>query len=158
MNCTGECSTTTSKCVLHLDVGVYQMIDLVMEKPELKSINDEPVIKVTIDSLTYRVPQNTLNVDTPQMNVYVAPMSVMDPKDPMAKQIGTIAPVKATQTVAQADMAYTADGKQNLIAIMSTYKNPFNVIVGSDLTIQEGDPVPMGRLDAVVSIKAHAGL
>ncbi|HSD87993.1 MAG TPA: hypothetical protein VLB44_10785, partial [Kofleriaceae bacterium] len=93
MNCTGECSTTTSKCVLHFNVGVYQLIDLVMEKPELKSINDEPVIKVTIDSLTYRVPQNTLNVDTPQMNVYVAPMSVMDPKDPMAKQIGTIAPI-----------------------------------------------------------------
>src|SRR3982751_609609 len=60
MNCTGECSTTTSKCVLHLDIGVYQMIDLVSEKPELKQINDEPVIKVAIDSVTYRIPQNTL--------------------------------------------------------------------------------------------------
>ena len=158
MNCTGECSTTTSKCVLHLNVGVYQMIDLVSEKPELKSINDEPVIKVTIDSVTYRVPQNTLNTDTPQMNVYVAPMSVMDPNDPLAKQVGTIAPVAAGATVGMADMAYTADGKQNLMDAMSTYKNPFNVIVGSDLEVQQGDPVPMGRLDAVVQIKAHAGL
>lgn len=158
MNCTGECSTTTSKCVLHLDVGVYQMIDLVSEKPELKSINDEPIIKVTIDSVTYRVPQNTLNTDTPQMNVYVAPMSVMDPKDPLAKQVGTIAPVAAGATVGMADMAYTADGKQNLMDVMSTYKNPFNVIVGSDLEVQQGDAVPMGRLDAVVQITAHAGL
>jgi hypothetical protein len=158
MDCTGECSTTTSKCVLNLDVGVYQMIDLVSEKPELKSINDEPVIKVTIDSVTYRVPQNTLNVGTPQMTVYVAPMSVMDPKDPMAKQVGTIAPVAAGQTVGMADMAYTSDGKQNLMDVMSTYKNPFNVIVGADLEVKQGDPVPTGRLDAVVQIKAHAGL
>jgi hypothetical protein len=158
MNCTGECSTTTSKCVLHLDVGVYQPIDLLKEKPELKTINDKPIIKVTIDSVTYRVPQNTLNVDTPQMTVYVAPMSVMDPKDPMAKQVGTIAPVPAGTTVAMADMAYTADGKQNLIDVMSTYKNPFNVIVGSDLEIKQGDMVPTGKLDAVVQITAHAGL
>ena len=158
MNCSGECSMTTNTCVLNLDIGVYQMIDLVTEKPELKSINDEPVIKVTIDSLTYRIPQNTLNVDTPQMNVYVAPMSVMDPDDPMAKQIGTIAPVAAGQVVAMADMAYTANGKQNLIDVMSTYKTPFNVIVGSNLEIQQGDPVPTGKLDAVVQIKAHAGL
>jgi hypothetical protein len=145
-------------CVLHLDIGVYQVIDLVTEKPELKSINDEPVIKVTIDSLTYRIPQNTLNVDTPQMNVYVAPMSVMDPNDPMAKQVGTIAAVAAGQTVGMADMAYTTGGKQNLIDVMSTYKTPFNVIVGSDLEIQQGDPVPTGKLDAVVQIRAHAGL
>jgi hypothetical protein len=158
MDCTGECSTTTNMCVLHLDIGVYQMIDLVTEKPELKSINDEPVIKVTIDSLTYRIPQNTLNVDTPAMNVYVAPMSVMDPNDPMAKQVGTIAPVAAGQTVGMADMAYTTGGKQNLIDVMSTYKTPFNVIVGSDLEIQQGDPVPTGKLDAVVQIRAHAGL
>jgi hypothetical protein len=158
MDCTGECSTTTNMCVLHLDIGVYQMIDLVTEKPELKSINDEPVIKVTIDSLTYRIPQNTLNVDTPQMNVYVAPMSVMDPNDPMAKQVGTIAAVAAGQTVGMADMAYTTGGKQNLIDVMSTYKTPFNVIVGSDLEIQQGDPVPTGKLDAVVQIRAHAGL
>jgi hypothetical protein len=158
MDCSGECSTTTNKCVLHLDVGVYQMIDLVAEKPELKSINDEPVIKVTIDSVTYRVPMNTLNVATPQMTVYVAPMSVMDPTDPMAKQVGTIAPIDAGVTVGMADMAYTADGKQNLMDVMSTYKTPFNVIVGAVLEVKQGDPVPTGRLDAVVQIKAHAGL
>ncbi len=157
MNCTGECGSQ-NKCVLNLDVGVYQSIDLVMEKPELKSINDEPIIKVTIDSVMYRVPQNTLNVDTPQMNVYVAPMSVMDPDDPMAKLVGTIPPVAAGATVAMAELAFTADGKQRLVDTMSTYKNPFNIIVGSTLRIEDGDMVPTGRLDAIVQIKAHAGL
>lgn len=157
MNCTGRCGAT-SMCELDLDVGVYQSIDLVAEKPELKMINDRPVIKVTVDSVTYRVPQNTLNVDTPAMKVYVAPMSVMDPDDPMAKQIGTIPAIPAGMVVGMADLVFTGDGKQILVDTMSTYKNPFNVIVGSKLQMQSGDPVPTGRLDAVVTITAHAGI
>jgi hypothetical protein len=157
MNCTGRCGAA-SKCELGFDVGVYQMIDLVTEKPELKSINDEPVIKVTIDEVSYRVSANTLNVATPQMTVFVAPMSVMDPDDPMAKQVGTIPAVPAGTVVAQADLAFTPDGRQNLIDVMSTYKNPFNVIVGAKIWVKAGDPIPTGKLDAVVQIKAHAGL
>lgn len=158
MNCSARCGETSNKCELSLDVAVYQMIDLVTEKPELKSINDQPVIKVTIDSVTYRIPQNTLNVPTPVMDVYVAPMSVMDPTDPMAKKIGTIPAVAAMTTVGMADLMFTADGEQVLVDTMSTYKTPFNVIVGSKLWLTAGDPVPTGRLDAVVMIKAHAGL
>jgi hypothetical protein len=92
------------------------------------------------------------------MTVFVAPMSVMDPDDPMAKQVGTIPAVPAGTTVAQADLAFTPDGRQNLVDVMSTYKNPFNVIVGAKLWVKAGDPIPTGKLDAVVQIKAHAGL
>jgi hypothetical protein len=158
MNCTGECSATTSTCELSLNVGVYRSVDLVMEKPELKSINDEPIIKVTINRVTYTVTSNTLNVTTPAMRVYVAPMSIMDPDDPMARHIGTIDPVPAGATVATRDMTYTSDGKQTLVDIMSTYKNPFNIIVGSKIVIGAGGQVPTGKLDAVVQIRAHAGL
>src|SRR5687768_16478131 len=87
MNCTGRCGTT-SRCELEMHVSAYKGIDLVMEKPELQTINDKPVIKVTIDSIRYTVTANTLNVATPEMGVYVAPITVMDPKDPMAKQVG----------------------------------------------------------------------
>jgi hypothetical protein len=165
MNCSGECSATTNTCELGLEVSVYKGIDLVMEKPELSTINDEPVIKVTIDSIQYAVPSNSLNVTTPALGVYVAPITVMDPKDPMAKQIGIIEPVPAGATVATRDMTYTPDGKQTLVDTMSTYKTPFNVIVGTGgqpddpkLVIKEGDMVPTGKLDAVIQIKAHAGL
>ena len=151
-----------SKCELELNISAYKPIDLVMEKPELNSINDKPVIKVTIDSVAYSVTSNTLNVATPEMGVYVAPITVMDPKDPMAKQVGIIASVPAGATVATRDMTYTADGKQVLIDTMSTYKNPFNVIVGTSkdnpIVIKAGDSVPMGKLDAVIQIRAHAGL
>jgi len=164
MNCTGTCGTT-SKCELQLNISAYKGIDLVTEKPELKSINDEPVIKVTIDSVKYAVTANTLTVETPEMGVYVAPITVMDPKDPMAKKIGIIASVPAGATVASRDMVYTPEGKQILIDTMSTYKNPFNVIVGTGgrpedpkIVIKSGQMVPMGKLDAVIKITAHAGL
>ena len=69
-------------------------IDLVTEKPELKEINDRPVIKVTVDSVTYRTHEHTQRRDA-EIGVYVAPMSVMDPNDPMAKRIGRIPSIPA---------------------------------------------------------------
>jgi hypothetical protein len=157
-DCTGRCGSSQT-CELDLDVGLYQMIDLLREKPELQSINDEPVIKVVVDSVTYEVTLNTLNVDTPAMEVYVAPMSVMDPNDPMARHVGTIPAVPAGQTIlTPQNMMFTSDGKAELVSIMSTFKTPFNLIVGSTLTVKSGTPVPSGRLDAVVHIKGHAGL
>src|SRR5690348_10285839 len=157
MNCTGTCASSNT-CQLALDVSVYNPVNLEMEKPELKTINDQPVIKVTIDSVTYDVTDNSLNIDTPAMTVYVAPMSVTSSTDPKAVAIGTIEPVPAGTTATGKEMHYTAAGKQALIDVMSTFKTPFNVIVGGQLVITKDTPVPMGKLDAVVHIKAHAGV
>lgn len=158
MGCSGSCSPTYT-CDLSLDVSMSQPVDLVMEKPELRSINDEPVIKVAIDSVTYEVTSNTLNVDTPELTVYVAPMSVTKPGDPMSEVIGTIAPVRAGQvTSSPLPIMFTADGKAKLVNIMSAFKTPFNVLIGSSVVVKSGQPVPMGKLDAVVHIKGHAGL
>jgi len=159
MDCAGSCNATSQTCDLELRVGLYRPIDLVMERPELKSINDEPVIKVTLDSVTYDVTTNTLNVDTPELTLYVAPMSVMEPTDPQAKAIGTIEAAAAGMTTGTAQqIAFTANGKAELVGMMNNFKTPFNVIVGSTLLVQAGQPVPAGKLDAVVHIKAHAGL
>lgn len=159
MDCAGSCNPDSQTCDLELRVGLYRPIDLVMERPELKSINDEPVIKVTLDSVTYEITENTLNVDTPLLTLYVAPMSVMEPTDPQAKAIGTIEPATAGMTTAAAQqITFTPNGKAELIGMMNNFKTPFNVIVGSTLLVQAGQPVPSGKLDAVVHIKAHAGL
>jgi hypothetical protein len=156
--CSGTCNTASNRCELMLDVGLYQQVDLVNEKPELKSIDDQPVIKVTIDSVTYDVKTNTLNVATPELRLSVAPMSVMDPKSPDAVVIGTIPPVLAGATVMGQSVEFTADGKTRLVDVMSTFKTPFNVIVGSSLVVKAGQQVPTGKLDAVLHIRAHAGL
>ena len=59
----GHVRQRTQTCDMSLAVSLYQNVNLVMEKPELKTINSEPVINVTIDSVTYDVAMNTLNVD-----------------------------------------------------------------------------------------------
>ncbi len=105
---------------------------------------------------TYEVVNNSLNVDTPELQVYVAPMSVMDPGDPLAQQIGTIASVPAGTTLGPVAMIFTADGQAALTATLANFKNPFNLIVGGTLMPASGDELPRGKLDATVHIKAHA--
>jgi hypothetical protein len=158
MDCSGTCNAQ-SRCAINLDVGLHTSINLLTEKPELQQINDKAVIEVEIDDLLYLVEQNTLNVATPEIAIYVAPMSVMDPMDPMAKKIGTIPPVTPGMTTPSAQkMTFTADGRANLTAAMGNFKTPFNVIVGSTLTMTSGMPIPSGRLDALLRIRAHAGI
>jgi hypothetical protein len=155
--CSGSCNAKT--CDLALEVSLSQPVNLVMEKPELRTINDQPLIKVGIDSVTYEVVANTLNVATPTLTIYIAPMSVVKSTDPMAKVIGTIEPVAAGQlTSGPRPIIFTATGKAELVNIMSAFKTPFNVLIGSALVVTAGQQLPTGKLDAVVHITGHAGL
>jgi hypothetical protein len=159
MNCSGSCDMTTQKCDLGLNVSVYQGVDINMSNPELAMIAKEPVVKVTIDNIVYSVTEDSLNVATPEMTVYVAPMSVMSPSDPSATAIGTIPPVQPNPTLdVPMMMMFTDSGKASLAAMMGNYKTPFNVIVGSTVLVKMGDPLPTGKLTATVEITAHAGV
>jgi hypothetical protein len=157
--CSGSCDVMSNTCDLDLQVGVYKMVDLNTDNPELATTAKEPVIKVSIDSINYVVPDNSLNVGTPGLTIYVAPMSVMSPSDPMAEAIGTIPGIPPNTTFTQPmAVQFTDTGKQRLVDIMGSYKTPFNIIVGSTITIKMGDMLPMGKLTAEVDITAHAGL
>jgi hypothetical protein len=157
--CSAACDSSTQTCDLSLDAQLFQTVNLEQEKPELSTINSEPVIHVTIDSVTYTVPTNTLNVATPPINIYVAPATVMDPNNAMAQLVGTLPgqPAGVTTSMPQTLM-FTDAGKMDLINVMSTYKTPFNIIASSTLVVKNGDPVPMGKLEADVHIAAHAGI
>lgn len=153
-NCSGSCDMTHHTCDLGLEISVHQTIDLVSEKPELKSVDG--VLHVTVDAMMYEVVDNSLNIATPPLSVYVAPMSVMDPDDPMAKLIATIDPVMEGTPLSERSMVFVEGGQDTLTATLSDFKNPFNVIVGGTLMLASGDAVPKGKLDANVHIKAHA--
>ncbi|MEO8844108.1 MAG: hypothetical protein ABI591_02725 [Kofleriaceae bacterium] len=159
MNCSGTCDASAHTCNLGLEISVHQTIDLLTEKPELKSVDDATtILHVTVDAMTYEVTANSLDINTPELQVYLAPMSIMDPHDPMAQQIGSIQIVHAGTTLGPTDMTFTADGQDVLTQTLANFKNPFNVIVGGTLMLHAGDLVPTGKLDANVHIKAHASL
>jgi hypothetical protein len=91
--------------------------------------------------------------------VSVAPTSAVTATDAQAKLIGTIPSIQPGWTTSGPEMLmFTATGKAQLIDIMSHFKTPFNVWVGSALRITAGQALPMGKLEAVVHITGHAGL
>jgi hypothetical protein len=156
--CVAACNATSRTCDLTLFVSLYQGIDLINEKPELQSIHDEPIIDVSIDSINYEVTANTLNVATPEMGVWAAPSTVMVPGDPGSRRVGTVPSVPAGATLPTTAMVFDPDGKANLAEFMGSYRTPFNIVVGSGITLRDGDPVPQGAMTVRVSISAHAGL
>lgn len=158
MNCSGVCNSTSSTCDLQLQIAVHQAVDLLADKPELATVVDQPVLHVTIDSVTYEVTANTLSTATPALKVYLAPKSVIDARDPAAKHVATIPPVAAKTTVMATEVEYTTAGKQALVDAMGSFKTPFNIIVGSAIEVSAGGSVPTGKLDAKVHIRAHASL
>jgi hypothetical protein len=155
-NCFPACDGTN--CKVTVQVVLWHMFDLLTEKPELAQIENQPLVSVTIDKITYDVTENTLNVSTPELTVYVAPVTVMNPGDPQARAIGTIAALGPGLLVTDKQLVLSADAQQILKEYLKDFRTPFNLIVGGVVDVQAGDPVPEGKLIAVVNIAAHAGI
>lgn len=155
--CFGSCSAEQT-CDVKVLVNLWHNFDLAKEKPELEEIEGQPLVSVRIKKIAYRISENTLNIDTPAMTVYVAPAGVMAPGDPQAEAVGTLNPVPAGMVVAEQDVNLSPDGREILARYMRQYSVPFNLIVGTDIDIHAGDLVPTGRLTAVVLVTAVAGI
>ncbi len=155
--CFGTCNEEKT-CDVKVLVNLWHTFDLAREKPELQEIEGKPLVSISIDRIAYTVSENTMNVDTPELTVYVAPGSVMSPGDPGAEAIGTLPAIAAGVTVEEQDVVLTENGREILADFMKRYSQPFNIIVGTDVDIHAGDPIPRGTLTAVVIVTAVAGI
>jgi len=154
--CFGSCDGTN--CQATVLVALSQGVNLLDEKPELAQIEDQPLVSVTIDRMWYEVSENTLNVGTPQLMLYVAPEGVTSPGDAQAVPVGTVAPIPAATLRDETDIGFVEGGEAALKQFMKDYKTTFRVIVGGEITLSAGDDMPTGSLTATVSVAAHAGL
>lgn len=155
-NCSGSCDATAHTCDLALDVAAYQTIDLLSDQPTLQSLADHTGVTVSIDSVYYQIVDNSLNIATPPLTLYVGPMAATHPSDAGAVAIATIDPVPAGVVVASTQLQFLANGQAALEAAIGDLQDPFNVIVGGTITLEAGDASPTGKLDASVQINAHA--
>jgi hypothetical protein len=155
--CAAVCDSGSSTCDLTLFVALYQGVDLTTEKPELQTIEDQPLLDVTIDAINFEVSENTMNVETPEMVVYAAPATVMAP-EARAKRIGTVPSLPPGVTRSLTPITFDAMGRENLASFMADFRTPFNIIVGSELLVESGDMIPAGSLTVRVVVEAHAGL
>lgn len=153
--CSGSCDAGNS-CQVSVKVALWHTFDLGAERPELQQIEGQPLVEVRIERVYYTVEENSLDVDSPPLTVYVAPEGIMSPDDGQAQEVGTIPSISAMTTVEDADVELTTEGKQRLAAFMKEYDTPFNLIVGSELIIQAGDTLPHGRMVTVIKATAVA--
>ncbi len=155
--CFGSCNEAET-CDVKVLVNLWHNFDLAKEKPELEEIEGKPLVSISINAISYKVTENTMNVATPEMTVYVAPGGVMAPGDPGAQAVGTLPSVPAGTTIELGDVVLTANGRELLAGYMKQYTQPFNIIVGTDVDLTAGDEVPTGTLTAVVLVTAVAGI
>ena len=156
--CVGFCDVERATCKVRVSVALSESINLVEEKPELQTIENQPFLKVTIDQVVYEVLENSLNFDSPEISVYVAPQNVMSPDSGDARLVGVIESVPAMRQLQSTAMVLSNEGEGNLKDMMGDYRSVFNIIAGTSVEIGEGMPMPSGRAVARVTVDAHAGL
>jgi len=90
------------------------------------------------------------------MTIYVAPKSVMNPKDAMAKAIGTIRRCPRVRRRRSPRRSCSRDrqgrAREHHEHLQDAVQRARRIHAGD----HSGTPVPNGKLDAVVHIKGHA--
>jgi hypothetical protein len=155
----GQCESVCNvaqTCDMIIPVHPFTTINLAMEKEELATINEQALVEVVVDTIEYAITENTLDVATPPLVLYVAPETVMDPEDSLAVEIGTIPTAAPMTTVPMTVMTMTPAGHARLVQAMTDFRTPFNVMVAADIVLTNGDAIPTGRLTTSMTIAAHA--
>ncbi len=153
--CFGSCDG--AYCEAAVVMSLWHTIDLEAENhDEFQRIENQPVVSVDVDDVTYTVEENTFNVPMPELGIYAAPRTVMEHGSPEAELIGTISPLGEGERVEDRPITFAEEGRERLEAFLGDYRNPFNIIVGGQLDLSAGDTVPDGRLRAVVDVQATA--
>lgn len=158
--CTAQCNAETNKCQLTLRVELWRSVNLAADVPELipsSSPSTATSLDVTLDDVTYEILDNDLSVDTPKLNIYVAPTTVMIAGGDGAVRIAEIPAVPASTQLAPRSIAFQPGGKELLRRRLSDYQAPFNMIVAADVIVDEFSPVPMGELKANLRMRGRAG-
>lgn len=156
--CFGSCDAQTETCRAEVLIELFQTFELEREKPELSEIDGKPLVDITIRRIGYQVSENTMNVDSPEIAVFIGPVEAMSSDHPEAEQIGTIPVVPAGTTVEAGQVELLPESEEIIARYLREYQTPFNLIAGSLVELGAGDTVPSGRLVAVVQVEATAGL
>lgn len=143
------CDAASATCALTVTVETPpQSIDLRDEVPELSKLgNNQSLIDVTVSRITYDVTANTLNVDLPAVEIYVAPQGAMSTADPSASKFGTIPSTPAGNTIAGGNVDLDPAGQSAFVGFAHDYGTPFVFIARTTVIVPGGTPLPMGAID-----------
>ena len=138
-----------STCEAQIPESTYSPINLAMQVGALATFPGHSLVDVTIQSITYTVSDNTLNVDLPPISIYLAPDGVTDPTDPSATLFGTVPPIQAgTNPTGSVTKTSNADAVFQMYT--KNVSTTFNIIAGATVVIDGGTPVPTGHITVTV--------
>ena len=83
-------------CTAQVTVSQSQTMNLGQEVQQLSGLTG--LVTIKIKRISYQVTANTLDVDVPDVILYLAPSGVTDPDDPSAKKFGTLPAIPAATT------------------------------------------------------------
>jgi hypothetical protein len=139
-------------CTARITIVQSQTMDLANEVPVLRDLPSFG--SVSISRITYMVLTNTLNVASPEMEIFLAPAGVTDPDDPSAnppaKKFGTVPAIPAGSTEAGM-VLLEGDAAATFQSFASDLAKPFNFIVRSRIDVPSGSPIPAGKIELSVT-------
>jgi len=142
------CDAASATCALKVTVETSpQSINLKSEVPQLSSLGNQTFIDVTISRITYDVTSNTLNVDLPEVEIYVAPQGTTSTSDPNAAKFGTVPVTRAGTTISGGSVALDPAGQKALVGFAHDFGTPFVLIGKTVVIVPGGTPLPMGAID-----------
>ena len=137
-----------------------QEVDLKKEVPALSGFSKQSVIDVTVSKITYDITKNTLNVDLPAVELFVAPAGTPSTSDPMAKRFGTVPVTAAGTTITGGQVQLDAAGQQAFVGFAHNFGTPFVFLGRTTLVVPGGMPIPNGAVALTIKgqLSAKPGL
>ncbi len=161
-------SCESGYCRASMPIQLSASVNLAEEVPELKDVGSLSFTDVSLESLYVDVEVNSLGVDIPAMDLYVADNSVSVVEvdadgvvtTPGVAHVGVVPMIPANQ-VGRYDVVLSDAGRASLTVRMKTPSVPFKFFVVGTIEVGPQDPMPnldSGHLRAVVSGSASAQL
>ncbi len=145
------CDAPTQTCAFAVVVETPpQMINLKNEAPQLKPYSSQSILDISVSSITYTIPQNTLNVNLPPVELFVAPQGTTTASDPAAIRFGKV-PVIAAGSTVPGKVDLDPAGKAAFENIAKNFGTPFVFLSRARVVVPGGTPAPTGALTLTIS-------
>lgn len=145
------CDGGSGTCALKVTVEAPpQTINLKKEAKGLERFDGQTVIDVTISKIAFDVPVNTLNVDLPPVELFVAPEGTTSTADPLAVRFGTVPSIPSQLPVTDGSVALDKAGQDAFVGFAHNFGTPFVFLARSTVVVPGGTPLPSGALEITV--------
>jgi hypothetical protein len=144
-----------SVCTAEIPVSVRQTVNLGQEVPRLSGLTS--VANISIESISYAIANNSLNIDLPAIELFLAPASVTDPTSGELLKFGTVPPTPAG-TNPSGMVMLEPDAASKFAMFTDDLSSPFAFFAKAVVKVPSGSPTPSGAVDVSVTGTMSASL